>query len=59
MKEKPARRRFGVDAVSQASKMNALALYLINQINQSFDATPEPIAQTSNCGARQEGACCP
>ena len=23
--------------------MNALALYLINQINQSFDATTEPI----------------
>ena len=37
------RRRFGVDAVSQASKMNALALHLINQINQSFDATTEPI----------------
>jgi hypothetical protein len=35
--------RFGIDTVSQASKMNALAFHLINQINHSFDATTEPI----------------
>jgi hypothetical protein len=43
VKEKPARRRFGVDAVGDTLEMDLLGFKFIDQIDQPFHAATEPI----------------
>jgi hypothetical protein len=43
VKEKPARRRFGADAIGQALEMDAPALHPVDQIDQPFHAAAKSI----------------
>jgi hypothetical protein len=51
-KEKAARWRLGVDAIGQALEVDTLALHLIDQIDQPFNAATEAIQFPDDQGVR-------